>query len=459
MDPKSAKRWTPGPATPRLLPDPQRRRRILGLALPILGGMLSQNVMNLVDTGMVGVLGDGALAAVGLSSFAGFMAMAFLMGMSVGVQAMAARRLGAERHSDTAVPLNGGLALVLLIALPSSMLLIWLVPELYPLLASDAEVVQLGVPYLQVRLIAMAGVGMNFAFRGYWNAVNLSRLYMRTLLLMHACNIFLNWLLIFGNLGFPRLGVTGAGIATAVATYLGTLHYFVLALRYARPGGFLRGLPDRFTMLALLRLSVPAGVQQFLFAAGITTLFWILGQLGTRELAAANVIMNLTLVGILPMLGFGLAAASLVGQALGRSDRADATQWGWDVSRLAMVVVAALELPVALFPELFLRVFIHDPETLQLASLPLRLVALTLWFDAMGTVLLNAHLGAGHSRRAMAISVAMQWGAFLPLAYVLGPVLGHGLQEIWLMNIAYRTLQAVIFAWSWRQGRWAESRV
>ena len=443
----------------RFFPDAKRRHRIFQLALPILGGMLSQNVMNLVDTGMVGVLGNEALAAVGLGSFASFMAFAFLMGMGTGVQAIAARRLGAGRRAETALPLNGGLLLLLGVGLPASALLIWFVPQLYPVLDSDPEVVGMGVPYLQVRLVAMAGVGMNFAFRGYWNAVNLSRLYMRTLVSMHACNIFLNWVLIFGHLGSPALGVTGAGIATAVATYVGTLHYFVLALRHARGDGFLHGLPDGFTMRALLRLSLPAGVQQFLFATGITTLFWILGQLGTRELAAANVITNLTLLGILPMLGFGLAASSLVGQALGRGERADAARWGWEVSRLAMVLVALLELPVALFPEFFLGIFIHDPETLALTTLPMRLVALTLWWDALGTVLLNAHQGAGHNQRAMAISVGMQWGIFLPLAYLLGPVLGFGLLQIWLANISYRCVQALIFLWSWRQGHWAEVRV
>lgn len=443
----------------RFFPDAKRRHRIFQLALPILGGMLSQNVMNLVDTGMVGALGNEALAAVGLGSFASFMAFAFLMGMGTGVQAIAARRLGAGRRAETALPLNGGLLLVLGVGLPGSVLLIWLVPQLYPTLNSDPEVVAMGVPYLQVRLVAMAGVGMNFAFRGYWNGVNLSRLYMRTLVSMHACNIFLNWVLIFGHLGSPALGVTGAGIATAVATYLGTLHYFVLALRHARGNGFLHRLPDGFTLRALLRLSVPAGAQQFLFATGMTTLFWILGQLGTRELAAANVITNLTLVGILPMLGFGLAASSLVGQALGGGERADAARWGWEVSRLALVFVALLELPVALFPELFLGIFIHDPETLALASLPMRLVALTLWWDALGTVLLNAHQGAGHNRRAMAISVSMQWGIFLPLAYLLGPVLGFGLLQIWLANISYRCVQALIFLWSWRQGHWAEVRI
>ncbi|MDH3728808.1 MAG: MATE family efflux transporter, partial [Myxococcales bacterium] len=148
----------------------ERRRRILGLALPIIGGMLSQNVLNLVDTAMVGTLGDAALAGVGLGGFANFLLSSFVLGLSAGVQAMAARRVGEGRRAETAIPLNGGLLIALIIAVPWSATLIALAPEYFPWLTTDPSVVEQGVPYLRARLFAMAAMGMNFAFRGYWNA-------------------------------------------------------------------------------------------------------------------------------------------------------------------------------------------------------------------------------------------------------------------------------------------------
>jgi len=151
--------------------------------------MLSQNVLNLVDTAMVGTLGDAALAGVGLGGFANFLFSAFVLGLSTGVQAMAARRVGEGRLAETAIPLNGGLLLALTIAVPWSALLISLAPEYFPLLTGDTAVVEQGVPYLQARLFAMFAMGMNFAFRGYWNAVDKSILYMRTLISMHVVNI------------------------------------------------------------------------------------------------------------------------------------------------------------------------------------------------------------------------------------------------------------------------------
>lgn len=439
--------------------DRSRARVVLALALPIIGGMVSQNVLNLVDTAMVGSLGDAALAAVGMGSFANFMAQAFITGLSSGVQAMSARRKGEERLDVMAVPLNGGLLLAVLLALPLTALLLWQAPALFAALNDDPAVQQHGVPYLQVRLLGMAGIGMNFAFRGYWNGVNRSRLYLNTLLIMHTCNIALNYTLIYGHFGFPALGTTGAAIGTTVSTYVGTLTYFLLGLRHARLAGFLRGLPDQGTIRTMLRLAVPTGIQQFFFAAGYTLLFWIVGQVGTRELAAANVLINVTLVAILPGIALGIAAASLVGQALGRRDPADASRWGWDVVQVAMVGLMLLALPMIVAPDLVLGAFLHDPETLAVGRLPLQLTGAFMFLDAVGLVLLNAMLGAGATRSVLLVSTSLQWLLFLPAAYVIGPVLGLGLVAIWCAQIGQRALQAIIFAWLWRGGSWAKIEV
>ncbi len=433
---------------------PTRRRQILALALPIIGGMASQNVLNLVDTAMVGTLGPEALAAVGMGSFVNFMAMAFVMGLSAGVQAISARRFGEGRWSETAAPLNAGLLIALTIGIPWSVLLFVNASRLFPLLVDDPAVVSLGVPYVQARFAGIAAIGMNFCFRGFWNGISQSRRYLQTLIIMHGLNIFLNWVLIFGHFGLPRLGTTGAGLGTTIATYFGSLIYVVLALRHAQGSGFLKRIANRASTVAMVRLSAPAGLQSFFFATGMTTLFWIIGQIGTRELAASNVLVQLLLVAILPGVGFGMAAASLVGQALGRGDPDDAVRWGWDVSRLAMVLVGTMALVGLVFPDLLLRIFLHEPETVALARFPLRLLGATMTVETLGGVLLNALLGAGASKTVMAVSISIQWGLFLPAAYLAGPVLGLGLSAVWIGQVAYRCLQAVIFALIWRSRRW-----
>jgi len=300
---------------------------------------------------------------------------------------------------------------------------------------------------------------MNFAFRGFWNGISQSRRYLQTLVVMHICNVVLNWLLIFGHLGLPALGATGAGIGTTIATYIGTAIYVGLALRHARELGFLRSSVDKSTVASMVRLSVPAGTQSFFFAAGMTAFFWIIGRIGTLELAASNVLVQLLLVAILPGVGFGLAAASLVGQALGRGDRDDAERWGWDVSVLAMCLVGGGALVGLLFPDLLLRLFLHDESTISLARFPLRLLGATMALETLGNVLLNALFGAGASRLVMRVSIGMQWVLFLPAAYVLGPVLGLGMSAVWTAQVAYRSLQAIVFAAVWKSRAWMDLQV
>lgn len=434
--------------------DASRRRRILGLALPILGGMVSQNLLNVVDTAMVGFLGNPALAAVGLGGFVVFMCQALILGVSTGVQTLAARKKGEGRIDRATKVLNTALLLVLVVAPVFSLVLIQLAEPLYPFLNKDSAVIEQGIPYLELRLAAIVFVGMNFAFRGYWNALDLSRLYMTTLILMHACNIFLNYVLIFGHFGAPALGVAGAGLASAISMAVGTVIYFYLGFTHASKDGFMRGLATRQETRSLIRISGPSGVQQLFFAAGFVVTFWIIGKIGTAELAAANVLITVTLFAILPGLGLGLACATLVGQALGRQDPDDAYCWAWDVAKVTMVVMTVLGLPMWLIPDLVSSIFIHDAATRELARWPMRLVGLTMPIEALGFAFMHGLLGAGDAKGVMFVSVSIQWLLFLPLAFLVGPVLGFGLLAVWLLQGGTRSIQSAMFLLRWKRRRW-----
>jgi len=442
-----------------LFPDRERRRRVWAIALPIMGGMMSQNVLNLVDIAMVGRLGDKALAATGIGGFTNYLAISFIIGLSAGVQALAARRVGEGRHEETAVPLNGGLILALLIGIPACAVMIGATPFAFTLLSDDPAVRELGIPYLQARILGMAAVGMNFSFRGYWSAIHMAGIYLRTLLIMHTINIFLHWVLIFGKLGAPALGVYGAGLSTTISLYIGTLIYFFFALRHARGSGFLHRLPSRQVLWQQFRLSLPSSLQQLFFSAGVVGLLWIVSRIGTQEVAALNVLMTFHITAILPAFGIALAAMTLVGNALGRGDADDAAAWGWNCAALTFVYGVILSIVLVPLAEPILGLFLTNDETRQLAQLPMVLWALMLSFDTAGMVLMNALIGAGDTRRSMWISMIWQWIFFLPLAFLIGPVLGFGLLGVWAINGVYRVGQAVTCSTQWAGRKWAGIRI
>jgi MATE family multidrug resistance protein len=221
----------------------------------------------------------------------------------------------------------------------------------------------------------------------------------------------------------------------------------------------MRSIPSRDTIRKTLNVALPSMVRTAFFAGGLTTLYWIVGQVGTHAGAAAQLVITLMLVAVLPGIGLGMAAASLVGQALGRGDAEDAKRWGWDVVKIAVGALAILGLPMLLVPDALLGFFIDDQATVAAGSMPLRVVGATIFIDGIGLVLQNAMLGAGDSRRIMVVAVALQWALFLPAAYVFGPMLGYGLLGIWVVQAVHRAIQAGAFAFMWHRGGWAKARV
>jgi putative MATE family efflux protein len=437
----------------------ERRRQVFAIAIPIIFGMLSQNVLNLVDAAMVGSLGNAALASVGLASFANFVAGAPLMGLAAGVQAMAARRVGENRADEAAIPLNGGLLVCVAFGIPWIGSIALASPWWFPRLAGDPEIARVGLPYLLCRLAGSLMVGIHFSFRAFWNATGRSTFYMFTLLFMHVLNIGLSYMLIYGNFGAPKLGVTGAGISSALAALIGVGMHTTLASRVARSQGFLSGIPTRETLKSMLRISVPSSLQQVFFAAGMTAMMALLARAGTATAAASKVLLDLALVGMLPALGFGLAGTTLVSQALGRDDVQDAQRWGWDVAQVALATVALIALPALLFPESVLGFFLRDPATIELARAPFRLVACTVGLDAVGMVLQSCLLGAGDSKRVMAVSLSLQWGVLLPMMAVFVLVLHLGMLPVWILQASYRFVQASTFIAMWRRGGWQGIKV
>ena len=235
---------------------------------------------------------------------------------------------------------------------------------------------------------------------------------------------------------------------------IGTAMYFYLGFRHARRQGFLKSLANRAETRSLVRISIPAGIQQLFFAAGFVALFWIIGRVGTPELAAANVLITVTLFAILPGLALGLACTTLVSEAMGRGEIDDAYQWAWDIAKVALVLLTVLGMPMWLVPDLVSSLFLHDEPTRELARWPMRLVGLSMPLEALGFAFMHGLLGAGDARRVMVVSIGLQWFLLLPLAFLVGPILGFGLLGIWLLQGGSRALQAIVYLSLWKGGRW-----
>lgn len=423
--------------------------------------MLSQSVLNLVDAAMVGGLGSEALAGVGVGSYAAFLTVSLVMGLSAAVQTLVARRMGEKQSEKAGKPLMAGLILGGIASIPITILFIAFSTELISFFSSDQAVLDIANPYFEWRTAAIIAVAFNFCFRGYWAGIGETKAYLKVLLWMHIANVVLSYLFIFGIpvLAIPAYGAVGSGMGTCFALFLGTIIYLILTLKKADHHGFSLHIPSKEMMRGLARLAIPNSLQQGFFSLGVSVLFMIIGLIGSAEQAIGHILINLALLLILPSVGLGIAATSLVSHSLGANDPDNAYQWGWEVVRLAIFLMLLCGLPIALFADSILRIFTNDEHLIALGTIPLQITGISIMFEVTAMVLTQALLGAGASRKVLAINLVMQWCFLLPLAYWVGPILGYGLLGIWCIQSAQRISSSALYAALWRRRNWIHEKI
>lgn len=437
-------------------PTVHRQGRVMRLALPIMLGMLSQSVLNIIDAALVGHLGEAALAGVGVGGYIMFMMTALVFGLSSSVQSQTAQSLGAA-DSNGAQSLQAGLWIGALVGLPLSCLAWWQAPALIQLMGSSHEVQSVAVDYFRWRVISLTAIAATLCFRGYWNGLQRTHLYLRIIVIVHVFNIIASVGFIYGVAGLPRLGASGAGVGTSLSLLLGTVIWAAVTFKGASSRRRLCRLPRVKDLRATLCRAAPHSAQQLWFAAGYVVLFWLLSMLGTASVAVGHVLVNLSLLLILPGVGVGIAAMSLVGEALGREDLHAAHRWGIDALSVAAGLLTILAMPMLLFPEMVLSIFFAEDELIKLGVLPLQITGIMIVLDVAALVLAQALMGAGAQRTVMLLTLGMQWLVFLPLAWWVGVSLGHGLLGVWLMQLFYRLLNSAGFLWVWQRRRWQPS--
>lgn len=429
------------------------------LAFPVSIALSSSLVMSLVDLAMVRRLGNHVIAAVGLSVFSNTLVLAFVVGIAPAVQGLVARRRGEGSSEPRCLPLNAGLLTALAVGAPVTLLCQILTPALFSFLSSDPAVTAIGVPFLRTLYAAVIAAGMHSAFKGHWAGMERPNVYMLIVLFMSALKLGGNYVLIFGNLGAPALGATGAAISTVFSLYTGVLVNFMVSYGFFRKDGFLKASPPRALVTRVFKLGLPATMQEFFFSAGYIVFFWMVGKVGTAELAAANVLVRITMVLVLLAMSLGSASATLVSKSVGEGDLSGAARWGWDAGKLGVIVITLLGLPIFLFPERCLSIFLSNPHTISMAIIPLRMVAVTTGTGSLIYILAYTLYSVGDGNRVIAVSFGTQWLFFLPAVWIVGPWLRYGLLEIWLVQMVYGGLATALITAIWASGRWKKVKI
>lgn len=436
-------------------------RSILVLAIPMVLEMGMESVFVICDVFFVAKLGADAVATVGLTESMLAIVYTLAMGLAIGVSATVARRTGEKDAEGAARTAVQGIALGIMVATILGIAGAILAPRLLGLMGASPTVVASGSMFTRVMLGGNASILLLFLINAIFRGAGDAALAMRTLWLANAINILLGPCLIFGLGPFPRMGVTGAAIATTIGRSVGVLF---AASQFARRNSRVvihrENLKlDEALMTRLVKLSGTGTFQILVGTASWIGLVRLIAAFGSDALAGYTIAIRVVMFALLPSFGMSMAAATMVGQSLGAKQPDRAERAVWLAAKYNLFFLGSVSVVFLLASRLIVSAFTTDPQVATFAVFGLRVIAAGFVFYAYGMVLSQAFNGAGDTWTPTWLNAFSFWLWEIPLAWLFSRTFGMGPQGIFLaIPIAFSTF-ALLAVVMFRRGSWKAKMV
>jgi len=431
-------------------------RAILLLAIPMVLEMVLESLFAVVDVLWVGRLGANAVATVGLTESLLALVFSIGIGLSISTTAMVARRIGEKDPLDAAIAGAQAIFLGLLISLAIGIPSFIYAPQLLRLMGAPPEVIATGTGYARIALGGCGAIVMLFLNNAIFRGAGDAAIAMRLLWVSNILNLILDPCLIFGLGPFPRLGVTGAALATFTGRSLGVLYQFYRLMkgteRVRIPPSLLRLNPRM--MWRLIRVSL-TGILQFTIAnTSWIAMVRIVSIFGAAALAGYTIAIRIVIFVILPSWGLSNAAATLVGQNLGAGHPERAEQAVWRTGLYNMLFLGLIGVVFIFTATPLVRLFTHDPAVVPLAASALRILSYGNIAYAYGMVMLQAFNGAGDTVTPTIVNFFGFWVLEIPLAWWLSLHRGLHSSGVFLSIVIAQAAVAATGILLFRRGKW-----
>ena len=436
---------------------PRRVGPIFALGAPLVGFFMIYTAVNIATVGMLGRLGNAAIAGVGVGAAVYGAICALLYGVDTGVQAIVSRATGGGRPERIAGILAAAHAGAIPLALVVGTATLAIGPGLVALILPDHAAAAIGGAWIRLAAPSMVFLAVTLPINAAWIGSGRPAIATAVTAALAPLQIALTVLFVLGVGPVRGFGAIGGALALDAAMLAGAVLQVALALRLIP--GFLRVRPRASGVLEIAAIGWPISAQQSLLQVALMGVFAVIAQLGAAPAAIANVLLTLTSVPTQTGTGLGVAAATLVGQALGRRDTHEARAWGWRTTTVTVAVTAPMGLLLALAPQTLLGPFLRDPATLAMAILPARIVGFGVAINTASIVLGFAFRGAGATKIAALVPFVSIWFVQLPLMTWIGLGLHQGLAGMVAVLTGVTTADVLVLAALWAGASWSRVRI
>jgi putative MATE family efflux protein len=431
-------------------------RAILLLSIPAILEMVMESIFVIVDIFFVSKLGADAVATVGLTESMITIIYAIAIGLGTATTSIVSRRIG-EKNPDAASvaaiqAILTGLAISMIIGIPG----IFFADELLAAMGASDQIVNNMSGYARIMLGGNVVIMMLFIINAIFRSSGDAAVAMKVLWIGNIINIILDPCLIFGLGPFPKMGVTGAAVATTIGRGTAVLVQFYL-LFFGKKRiqlSFKHIVIDFRIMLKILKLSIGSIGQSLISTSSWIALVRIISIFGSEVVAGYTIAIRIIGFTILPSWGISNASSTLVGQNLGakKPERAERAVWvtGW----VNMVFLGLIGLILVIIPEPFIRMFIDNENVVKSGVLGLRIISIGFIAYGLGMVLVNSFNGAGDTSTPLKINIFAFWMVEIPLAWFLAIKLGFEEEGVFIAIVVAETLMTVIAWLVFRRGKW-----
>jgi len=426
------------------IPSADDARSLLRLAIPIAGAQVGLMLMGVVDVVFVGHLSGRELAAAALGNLVFFGLFSFGMGTVWAVDPIVSQAIGAREHDTASLGIQRGLVLALVLGAGMSLLCLpagWV----YRALHQPPEVVPRAAAFVLVAAPSMPCALLFVALRQSLQAMKKTRAIVSCMVVGNVVNAGLDWILVFGHWGAPAMGAVGSSLASTIARYimLGTL--LLLARHELRPmlSPWRRVALAPTPLLRMLRLGLPIGTQNLVEYSTFAAISVFAGWIGADVLAGHLVAINLASLTFMVPMGFGSAAAVLVGRSIGERDFAHARRVAGSALLCGAGFMALCACALLAFPGAFARAYTSIPGVIAVSASLIPIAGVFQVFDGLQVVAAGVLRGAGDTRAALVANVLGFWLVGMPVSLLLGFRAGLGVVGLWWGFVAGLAAMAV----------------
>lgn len=448
---------------------PAGAKEVLTIALPMVISSLSWTIMTFVDRMMLRWVSGDAMTAAFQANLIWFCILCFPLGICSYANTFVSQYFGDRQFLRIGSAVWQAIWIALLFC-PIILATVPFAPAMFSLFGHSESVTSMEVIYYQTLCFGAGGMLVSQAASAFFSGRGQTQIVMVIDCLFALVNLLLNWVWIFGNLGFPAMGIFGAGLATAVSLWLKAFVYVGLMLKEKYRSEFATSAwrIDREIFRRLTRFGVPSGVQILLDVIGFTIFVMLAGRLGSIEAEASSMAFSISSLAFMPVMGLGTTALILVGQRLGENRPDLAERATWTSLIIGLVYMAVISMFYWFTPEVFLSgFFMGNPgvgketsaePSRELAATLLQFVAAYNLFDATFMIMASAIKGAGDTRFVMLVSLCMALALGI-LTYSVIEVFKLGIFACWVLITAWVCVFGLIFLARFMQGKWKSLRV